>query len=397
MESFNSNILSSISKPGAQFLLNQTESHLIPALNQDLINRIICYLNGLELFPASLINKFWYKTVSVAKGDFNLKKKIALSLSRNLNEDFHDKEKQKILNLVSQKEFEATIFTLLDFKESIVEILSPLPKNDLELLYGCFFVEFKLGRKPKLFYDLIFTVEKYKRLHRELNLSLMKSKYSQDMVNRMERLLFSGALPTAESLEIVISNYDEFSIKEMIKLLLEFGALPTNKTLNLLIVERRDDKEFEETLDALLKSGAVPTTETLNIACEDLPIQAIENLLKFGALATAKTLENVINSQNSNSDEIIDFLLKNGVVPTLKTLNLALPYSSLQIIQKMLDLGVTPTDETLKIAKKLTSKKASKSALLFHSGSDEHKEIYRLIKTTKKSNKKALKLSKKIH
>ncbi|MBA3239473.1 MAG: hypothetical protein H0T62_14180 [Parachlamydiaceae bacterium] len=180
----------------------------------------------------------------------------------------------------------------------------------------------------------------------------------------IESLMCEGALPTAETLEIVMSRKNFYPIKFLLEFLIKFGAVASTETLNFAIIDCRNECDFEDIIRILLKSGGIPTTETLNLACDELPLEAIKCLLEFGAEATLETLNILIMLPNSTDK--VDFILKKGVTPTEITLNLSLNYSSKVIIQKILDLGVIPTKETLKIAKQLAIKKNKKKDKLIY-------------------------------
>ncbi|MBA3239472.1 MAG: hypothetical protein H0T62_14175 [Parachlamydiaceae bacterium] len=169
-------------KPGDySSIINPSQNQLDPILNHDTLNIVISCLNRRNLRSVSLVSTIWYKAVaiSILHKDFAITKKVISIFSRNLKKDLYGEQKQKIKNLVNQKIIDLNLPILQlkenyliskkDIKENVIKVLSSLPNDEFALIYKSFFTEFYKVQKPQVFYDLIFSSEKYKNLHKQLN------------------------------------------------------------------------------------------------------------------------------------------------------------------------------------------------------------------------------------
>ncbi|MBA3602546.1 MAG: hypothetical protein H0W50_02655 [Parachlamydiaceae bacterium] len=384
---------------GHKFPISQRDNQNDKVLPGDIVGKVISCLNGMNVFSASLINRLWNQRVAVIfqKKDFAAMENMAHFLASYLNKGLHVEQKHKILELVNFKNVKSVILTTdrkinyFTFVEGVNEVLMQLSDGDMKFLFNSLFAEFKNLKKPKLFYDVIFLSKEYKKLHEDLNL-YVKLHNDGNSLKKMVNLMKRGALPTSKTLEILISNFNFYSkLKDILELFIEFGARPTTATLHTTIIDCRDDLNFENILQVLLRAGGVPTTETLNMACDELSLDVLKILMKFDAIPTVETLNTAINS-----DMKVAYLLGIGVIPTVDTLNSAVKFSSKTTIQKILDNGVVPAKETVKIAKKIVQTKNNSKKIIFcNRGSDHHKQVYKLVKTSSKDNKRAEKLSSK--
>ncbi len=374
---------------------NQTS----PVLPEEIINLVISCLKGFNLYSVSVVNRFWNQRVAVIfqKKDFTAMGKMAHLLSSYLSKDLYCEQQHEILELANLNKVKTNILTTdrkdnyFTFIEGVKKILIQLPDKDLKFLFNSLFADFKNLKKPKLFYDVIFLSKEYKKLHDNLNFCVESHRDFKSQAEMLD-LMSLGALPTSETLKILLSNFNISSkIKDNIELLIEYGARPTTDTLHTAIIDCRDDSNFVNILQVLLRAGGVPTTETLNMAGEELSLNAIKLLLQFGAIPTEETLNIAIRS-----DVKVAYLLGIGVIPTVDTLNSAVKFASKTTIQKILDSGVIPVKETVKIAKKLAQTKNNSEKIIFcNRGKEHHKQVYKLLKILKKDIKKAEKLSSK--
>lgn len=263
-------------------------------LPTDMYEKIFSLLEHQDLRSTSLVNHNWYeKSVNY----FN-KKEIALlrKLLKILDENsFCTKEqKQKLLELENSMCLNSTngSFSIpFSIKNNIIKILFPL-LNSKQLSILCKDRDFENNHPP--LFDLITTVVGFDRFY---------SHYISCNQNRNEKT--------------EINIYQEQEVRSQ----LEGKSAVTTKTLNLALRFLAP----ESMIQWILKSGANPTTESVNIVAESLYckgyINILKTLLNAGAVPDTRTLYYALFSQPTK--KVIKLLLKNGVIPTKKILKAA--------------------------------------------------------------------------
>lgn len=210
---------------------------------------------------------------------------------------------------------------------------------------------------------------------------------SNDITYIIKKMISMQVIPDAECLKGIlkyrgrhISNAYIRGLKDTITLLLDNGAIPDVECVELLLT----NEKYSPIVELLLKSINDLTDDTLEKACNYNSYMVINKLIKYGLKSNITCIKNNLNScdnikifkllikklqlddecleiacKNGRNTDIINMILKNGIMPNNECINGAITSTDdtsidtliilYDIIQNNKMVELYPTLETLKL------------------------------------------------
>lgn len=171
---------------------------------------------------------------------------------------------------------------------------------------------------------VIISEKTFQKTSHDLN-NLVKGKFES---NQIDKLLKKGAIPTEETLKIIIESKSwtsDNTKRELIKATLKAGVVPLDNILKYAIKLELYIPTYEAVLKEMSKVGQFPSEDTLKLAIKivNYPLLKLllEEVLKAGMVPSGEVLEFAL--EKKSCIPIIQALLGAGVIPTEKALILA--------------------------------------------------------------------------
>lgn len=271
---------------------NNKEIQLHKQLPLELFEAILSNLDNNDIRSAATLNRFWNKkTIHVLKNqEFYKISQFAHFFANTISIEFQQ-VKDELLNLIPSRDIDNSFpiplikIMMKNYKSELKNILLQLPNVILDNSFDAL-----PNKKNKLFYKFVFLSEKYKSLLNELH--KIAASEDRDKDSKFKALLNAGAIPTGETLDLVVQNF--LFNKDILEVLFAHRALtPTATTLKLAYRPHGSWFDYDRNILTLIKAGAKPTADTINHAIQNG--MNIKALLNAGAVPTETTLRLALN------------------------------------------------------------------------------------------------------
>lgn len=273
----------------------------------ELFEKILSYLHSSnDVKSAASINSLWNgKIIFVIKNQefFKLSEFLKL-LAENLSDQYAT-QKENFRKLIPTKDDYNNTFStpfikakMDTIKIEIKNILQTVSDSDLKILFD----SFTMIKKPKLFFEFFLLSKTHKILHDRLHVTVRRN----DNVE-VEDLLEKGAIPTKKLLDLAIQE-KRVSVKTIKVLLDKCHIVPTEDNLISLLVRENNYYEGEKgPEDYFCPSGYEGLQEWSNRN------EIFKILFKAGAIPTTKFLRHTLYIKRA--DVVFLTAVKKGFVP----------------------------------------------------------------------------------